>query len=68
MLVRAPAAHVLEPPFLGEVTAAMEGVDAAPLLEEVRKLAPGAFRRAADVPWSPDAEGRVVMGGFASQG
>ncbi len=66
VLVRAHAARVLEPPFLGEVTAAMEGVDAAPLLEEARKLAPGTLRRAEDVPWSPDAEGRVVMGGFAS--
>jgi tetratricopeptide (TPR) repeat protein len=67
VLVRAPAAHVLEPPFLGEVTAAMEGVDAGPLLEEARKLPHAAFRRADEVPWSPDAEGRLAMGGFSTQ-
>jgi tetratricopeptide (TPR) repeat protein len=67
VLALAPSAHVLEPPFLGEVCAALEGIDAGPLIEQARKLEPGTLHRAPDVLWSPEAEGRIAMSGFASR-
>jgi tetratricopeptide (TPR) repeat protein len=65
VLVLRPRARVLTPPFLGEVGAEVEGVDAVPLVRAVGGLEEGELVRGVDVPWSPEAEARVAMAGFA---
>lgn len=64
VLVSRPGARVLAPPFPGELGAALEGVDAAPLLAAASALDAGLLDLAPDVAWSPDAEARARMAGF----
>ena len=67
VLVLRPRARVVAPPFHGEVGAVVEGVDAVPLVRAVGALDDGELVRGIDVPWSPEAEARVAMAGFAPQ-
>jgi tetratricopeptide (TPR) repeat protein len=60
-----PEARVTAPPFQGEVGASAEGLDAPALLARATGLAAGALGREATTPWSPEAEARAAMGGYA---
>jgi hypothetical protein len=64
VLVLRPRARVLSAPLAGEVGAAMEGVDAVPLLRAVGALEEGELVRGVDLPWSAAAEARAADAGF----
>jgi tetratricopeptide (TPR) repeat protein len=64
VLVSRPDAHVVAPPFPGELGASLEGVDAADLIAAARALDAGLLDIAPGVPWTPDAEARARMAGF----
>jgi tetratricopeptide (TPR) repeat protein len=64
VLVARPAAHVIAPPFPGELGAALEGVDATALIAAACALETGMLDIAAGVAWTPDAEARARMAGF----
>ena len=64
VLVARPEAHVVAPPFPGELGASLEGVDAASLIASARALDAGILDIAPGVAWSPDAEARARMAGF----
>lgn len=63
-LVVRPLARVVAPPLLGEVSAAVEGVDAAALIAVACALEPAAISIGADVDWPAEAEARAVMAGY----
>jgi hypothetical protein len=64
VLVLRPRARVLSAPLAGEVGAAVEGVDAVPLLRAVAALEEGELVRGVDLPWSAAAEARAADAGF----
>jgi tetratricopeptide (TPR) repeat protein len=64
VLVARPLAHVVAPPFPGELGASLEGVDAADLIAAARALDAGLLDVDHSVSWSPDAEARARMAGF----
>jgi hypothetical protein len=66
VLVLRPRARVLSAPLAGEVGAAVEGVDAVPLLRAVSALDEGQLVRGVDVPWSDEAEARAAEAGFVT--
>lgn len=60
-------ARVLLAPLQGEVGAAVEGVDAVPLVRAVGGLDDGELVRGVDVPWSDEAERRVSEAGYVAR-
>ncbi len=64
VLVARPLAHVVAPPFPGELGASLEGIDAADLIAAARALDAGILDVDHSVSWSPDAEARARMAGF----
>jgi len=66
VLVTRPRARVLSPPMHGEVGAAVEAVDAVPLVRAVGGLDEGELVRGVDVAWSEAAEVRVARAGFVT--
>lgn len=64
VLVARPDAHVVAPPFPGELGASVEGVAAATLITAACALDAGILDIAAGVAWTPDAEARARMAGF----
>lgn len=67
ILFVAPSGRVLAPPFSGEGSAELSGVDLGGRFGEAEALTPGVLVISDDIAWTPEAETLTVSAGLATR-